>query len=85
MQWGLARRGPWSKWNLDENLRARTTKDLAEAKNTQTGNKPFKKGEYTDVVLDIIGGENSKALHGIQGVVGDGEPTIVEESWASSS
>ena len=33
-----------------------------------------------DVVLDIIGGENSKALQGIQGVVGDGEPTIVEES-----
>ena len=63
-----------------KNLRARATKDLAEAKNTQTGNKPFKKGEYTDVVLDIIGGENSKALHGIQGVVGDGEPTIVEEN-----
>lgn len=62
-----------------KNLRARATKDLAEAKNTQTGNKPFKKGEYTDVVLDIIGGENSKALHGIQCVVGDGEPTIVEE------
>ncbi len=32
------------------------------------------------MVLDIIGGENSKALHGIQGVVGDGEPTIVEDS-----
>ncbi|GAA6103007.1 uncharacterized protein LOC107710894 [Tachysurus ichikawai] len=63
-----------------KNLSARTTKDLAEAKNTQTGNKPFKKGEYTDVILDIIGGENSKALHKIQGVVGDGEPTIVEES-----
>lgn len=64
-----------------KNLRARATKDLAEAKNTQTGNKPFKKGEYTDVVLDIIGGEkNSKALHGIQGVVGDSEPMIVEES-----
>uniref|UniRef100_A0A8C1LPJ6 Myb/SANT-like DNA-binding domain-containing protein n=1 Tax=Cyprinus carpio TaxID=7962 RepID=A0A8C1LPJ6_CYPCA len=64
-----------------KNLRARTTKDLAETKNTQTGNKPFKKGEYTDVVLDIIGGENSKALHGIQGVVGDeadGEATITE-------
>ncbi|GAA6083814.1 uncharacterized protein LOC107710894 [Tachysurus ichikawai] len=63
-----------------KNLRARTTKDLAEAKNTQTGNKPFKKGEYTDVILDIFGGENSIALHEIQGVVGDGEPTIVEES-----
>lgn len=62
-----------------KNLRAKATKDLAEAKNTQTGNKPFKKGEYTDVVLDIIGGENSKALHGIEGVVGDGEPTVVEE------
>lgn len=36
--------------------------------------------EYTDVVLDLIGGENYKALHGIQGVVGDGEPTIVKES-----
>ncbi|GAA6088484.1 uncharacterized protein LOC107710894 [Tachysurus ichikawai] len=36
----------------------RTTKDLAEAKNTQTGNNPFKKGEYTDVVLDIIGEES---------------------------
>ena len=62
-----------------KNLRARATKDLAEAKNTQMGNKPFKKGEYTDVVLDIIGGENSKALHGIQGVVGDGEPMTVEK------
>lgn len=36
--------------------------------------------EYTDVVLDIIGGENYKALHGIQGVVGDGESMIVKES-----
>ncbi|KAI5611795.1 hypothetical protein C0J50_1436 [Silurus asotus] len=63
-----------------KNLRARAAKDLAEAKYTQTGNRPFKKGEYTDVVLDIIGSENSKALHRIQGVVGDGEPTIVEES-----
>ncbi|ROJ25258.1 Spondin-1 [Anabarilius grahami] len=59
-----------------KNIRARTTKDLAEAKNTQTGNKPFKKGEYTDVVLDIIGGENSKALHRIQGVVGDAEFSV---------
>ena len=63
-----------------KNLRARAAKDLAEAKNTSTGNKPFKKGEYTDVVLDNIGGENSKALHGIQDVVGDGEATVVEES-----
>lgn len=32
------------------------------------------------MVLDITGGKNSKALHGIQGVAGDGEPIIVEES-----
>lgn len=76
--------GSGQKRTLDQvkfrwkNLRARATKDLAEVKNTQTGNKPFKKGEYTDVVLDIIGGENSNALLGIQGVVGDGEPTVEE-------
>ena len=34
----------------------------------------------TDVVLDITGRENSEALHRIQGVVGDGEPRILEES-----
>ncbi|KAF4095434.1 hypothetical protein G5714_024512 [Onychostoma macrolepis] len=62
-----------------KNLKARATKDHAEAKNPQTGNKPFKRGDYTDVVLDIIGGEKSQALHGIQGVVGDGEPWIEEE------
>ena len=60
-----------------KNLKARATKDHAEAKNTKTGNKPFKRGDNTDVVLDIIGGE--KSLHGIQGVVGDGEPWIEEE------
>ncbi|KAL7395379.1 hypothetical protein ABVT39_015518 [Epinephelus coioides] len=63
-----------------KNLKARATKDHVEAKNPQTGNKPFKGGDYTDVVLDIIGGEKSQALHGIQGVVGDGEPGIEEES-----
>ena len=63
-----------------KNLKARATKDHAEAKYPQTGNKPFKRGDYTDVVLDIIGGEKSQALHGIQGVVGDGEPGIEEES-----
>lgn len=63
-----------------KNLKAKATKDHSEAKNTQTGNKPFKRGEYTDLVLDIIGGEHSQALHGIQGVAGDGEPTAEEES-----
>ena len=62
-----------------KNLKARATKDHAEAKNPQTGNKPFKRGDYTDVVLDIIGGEKSLALHGIQGVVGDSQPWIEEE------
>ncbi|KAJ7996461.1 hypothetical protein DPEC_G00237310 [Dallia pectoralis] len=38
-----------------KNLKARATKDHAEAKNPQTGNKPFKRGDYTDVVLNIIG------------------------------
>lgn len=33
-------------------------------------------------VITQIGGEDSQALHGIQGVVGDGEPTIVQESEA---
>ncbi|KAJ8003997.1 hypothetical protein DPEC_G00154220 [Dallia pectoralis] len=65
-----------------KNLRARATKDHAEeAKNTLTGsNKPFRRGDYTDVVLDIIAGENLHVLHGIHGVVGNGEPTGVEES-----
>lgn len=31
------------------------------------------------MVLDIIGGEKSQALHGIQGVVGDGTRWIEEE------
>jgi len=62
-----------------KNLKARAPKDQAEAKNPQTGNKPFKRGDYTDVVLDIIGGEKLQALHDIHGVVGDDEPWIEEE------
>ncbi|CAB1427297.1 unnamed protein product [Pleuronectes platessa] len=54
-----------------KNLKARATKDHAEAKNSQTGNNPYKRGEYTDIVLDIIGGEKSEALHGIQDVAED--------------
>ena len=63
-----------------KNLKARATKDHAEAKNSQTGNNPYKRGEYTDIVLDIIGGEKSEALHGIQDVAEDGEPVIYSES-----
>ena len=60
-----------------KNLKARATK---EAKNIQTGNKTIRRGNYSDVVLDIIGDENFQALQGIQGVVGDGVPMIIEES-----
>ncbi|KAJ8273751.1 hypothetical protein GJAV_G00105120 [Gymnothorax javanicus] len=45
-----------------KNLKARATKDHAEAINPQTGNKLFKRGDYTDVVLDIIGGSQRKGL-----------------------
>ncbi len=65
-----------------ENLKAKGTKDHAEAKNTKTGNKPFWSGDYTDVGLDIIGGENLQALSGVQAVVGDGKPTILKEREA---
>ncbi|CAL8254986.1 unnamed protein product [Arctogadus glacialis] len=61
-----------------KNLRAKATKDLSEAKNPCTGNKPYKRGEYTDMVLDIVGGEKSEALHGIEGVEGNGEATMTE-------
>ncbi|CAL8319216.1 unnamed protein product [Arctogadus glacialis] len=61
-----------------KNLRAKATKDLSEAKNPCTGNKPYKRGEYTDMVLDIVGGEKSEALHGIEGVERNGEATMTE-------
>ncbi|XP_071369838.1 uncharacterized protein [Centroberyx affinis] len=48
-----------------KNLKQKATKDQAEAKTPQTGNKPFKAGEFSDTVLDILGGESSHALHGI--------------------
>ena len=48
-----------------KNLKQKATKDHFEAKNPPTGNKPAKRGEFTDIVLDIIGGEASQALHGI--------------------
>ncbi|KAI2644830.1 Myb-related transcription factor, partner of profilin [Labeo rohita] len=61
-----------------KNLRAKATKDLTEAKNPQTGNKPYKRGDFTDKVLDIIGGEKLEALHGIEGIEANGEATITE-------
>ena len=49
-----------------KNLKQKATKDHSEAKNPQTGNKAIKRGEFTETVLDIIGGESSQALCGIQ-------------------
>lgn len=40
-----------------KNLKARATKDHEEAKNIQTGKRPFRSGDYTDVVLDNTGAE----------------------------
>ncbi|GAA6094015.1 uncharacterized protein LOC107710894 [Tachysurus ichikawai] len=56
------------------NFTVAETRALLEGVKCHYCNKPFKKGEYTDVILDIIGGENSKALHGSQGVVEESEP-----------
>lgn len=52
----------------------KATKDHNESKNPKTGNKPFKQGECTDVILKIIGGASSQALNGIQSVSQGGEP-----------
>ncbi|KAF3856904.1 hypothetical protein F7725_017627 [Dissostichus mawsoni] len=60
-----------------KNLKQQATKDHSQAKNPQTGNKPYKRGQYTDVVLDIIGGQQSQSLHGIPNVVLDGESQVV--------
>lgn len=49
-------------WN---NLKQTATKDhCSESQIPQTGNKPFK--EVIDILLHIIGGERSQALHGLQ-------------------
>ena len=48
-----------------KNLKQKATKDHSEAKNPQTVNKAIKRGEFTETVLDIIGGESSQALFGI--------------------
>ncbi|KAJ8387028.1 hypothetical protein AAFF_G00162050 [Aldrovandia affinis] len=63
-----------------KNLKAKATKDHAEAKKTVTGNKPFKRGDYTDVVLDLIGASSHlSALHlaensAVRGVTPQGAP-----------
>ncbi|KAF3856839.1 hypothetical protein F7725_017562, partial [Dissostichus mawsoni] len=59
-----------------KNLKQQATKDHSQAKNPQTGNKAYKRGQYTDVVLDIIGGQQSQSLHGIPNVVLDGESQV---------
>ncbi|KAI9543209.1 hypothetical protein NQZ68_011520 [Dissostichus eleginoides] len=60
-----------------KNLKQHATKDHSQAKSPQTGNKAYKRGQYTDVVLDIIGGQQSQSLHGIPNVVLDGESQVV--------
>ncbi len=61
-----------------KNLRAKATKDLTESKNPQTRINSYKRGDFTDMVLDIIGGEKAEALHGIEVIEADGEATITE-------
>ena len=56
-----------------KNLKQKATKDHSEAQKPKTGNKPNKWGEFTDIILDIIGGERSQALHCIQSVSQGGE------------
>lgn len=53
-----------------KNLKAAATRDLAEAKKPKTGNKPLKRGEYTDLILDIVGDDRSEALDGTDGADG---------------
>jgi len=55
-----------------KNLKQRATKDHSEAKKTQKGNNAIKRGEFTETVLDIIGGESSQTVFGIP-PAGNGE------------
>lgn len=48
-----------------KNFNQKGFKDNYESRYPATGNKPHKRGEFTDQVLDIIGGKKSQALHGI--------------------
>ena len=47
-------------------------------KKTQTVHKPYKRGKLTNMALDIIGGEKSEALHGIEGIEAYGEATFTK-------
>lgn len=47
-----------------KNLKQKACRDNYESRYTETGNKPHRQ-EFTDQVLDIIGGHKSQALHGI--------------------
>ena len=38
--------------------------DNSESQQPKTGNKPYKRGKFTDVVLDIIGGERPRPYMG---------------------
>ena len=64
-------------------MKQTATKDNSESQQPKTGNKPYKRGKFTDVVLDIIGGERSQALHGIQSVPQGGESGLCETETPS--
>ena len=66
-----------------KNLKQTATKDNSKSQQPKTGNKPYKQDKFTDVVLDIIGGERSQALHGIQSVPQGGESGLCETETPS--
>lgn len=74
MPQGLARRGPLSERIINGGT------SRPKQPRQQTGKKSFRRGDYTDLVLDLPGGGDSQAVHGIQDVAGDSEPTMVEQS-----
>lgn len=77
MGWGVRRTAELVKFRWKK---AKSRRDHAEAKNTQTGDKSYQSTDYRDMVLNIIGGANWQTLHGIQSTVRDAEPTNVEKT-----
>lgn len=55
MGWGVRRTAELVKFRWKK---AKSRRDHAEAKNTQTGDKSYKSTDYRDMVLNIIGGAN---------------------------
>lgn len=55
MGWGVRRTAELVKFRWKK---AKSRRDHAEAKNTQTGDKSYQSTDYRDMVLNIIGGAN---------------------------